>query len=215
MSGIPVPVVVFSDFACPYSYVTEAALARMEAAAEVRTTPLAFLLHAAPEVGSWRAPLSPIADALGLRFGDAPPPPGATRKAHEAAAFAASRGVGPAFRAAVFEARFAEGRDVGRVDVLVELGAGLGLDASELKVVLDLDTFAGRVAAEHDAAVRAGVEGVPTLVAGEGGEVRWWVGARPPDALRRWILESERPGRQPRFPDTGEGAWPTTSDSPR
>lgn len=189
MSGIPVPVVVFSDFACPYSYVTEAALAPMEAAGEVRTTPLAFLLAAAPDPASWRAPLAPIADALGLRFGDRPPSPGATGKAHEAAAFAASRGVGPAFRAAVFAARFGEGRDVGRVDVLVELGGALGLDASELKVVLDLDTFAARIAAEHEAAVRAGVEGVPTLVAGEGAEARWWVGARPPDALRRWILE--------------------------
>jgi predicted DsbA family dithiol-disulfide isomerase len=190
VSGPPVPVVVFSDFACPYSYVAEAALARMEAAGEVRTTPLAFLLPAAPAPETWRTPLAPIAEALGIRFG-ADPPPGGTRKAHEAAAFAASRGAGPAFRAAVFVARFGEGRDVGRVDVLVELGAAVGLDATELKVVLDVDTFAARIAAEHDAAVRAGVEGVPTLVAGEGAQARWWVGARPPDELRRWILESD------------------------
>lgn len=190
----PVPVVLFSDFACPFSYVTEAALGRMEAAGEARVTPLAWELHPAPaplpaaDAGEWRSALEPIAAALGIRFGP-PPVPARTRKAHEAAAFAASRGVGPAFRAAVFTARFSEGRDVGRVDVLVELAAALGLDRTETKVVLDVDTFPARVAAEADAGRRAGVEGVPTLVAGEGEAARWWVGARPFEELRRWVLE--------------------------
>ncbi len=113
------------------------------------------------------------------------------RKAHEAAVFAAARGVGPTFRAAVYAARFGDGRDVGRVDVLVELGGALGLDRSELKVVLDVDTFAARIAAEHRAARAAGVEEVPTLVAGEGTRARWWVGAGPYAELRRWVLEDE------------------------
>lgn len=192
-----VPLVLFTDFACPFSFVTETALARMEEAGEARTTPVAYLLHPpgtplpAVDDGAWRAPLAPIAAELGVRFGEAAPPPARTRKAHEAAAFAASRGVGPAFRAAVYRARFCDGRDVGRVDVLVELAAALGLDPSETKVVLDVDTFAARVLAEHEAAVRAGVEGVPTLVAGEGEPARWWVGARPYAELRAWLLGSE------------------------
>jgi predicted DsbA family dithiol-disulfide isomerase len=193
----PVPVAVFSDFACPFSYVTEAALARMEAAGEARVTPLAFELHPVPaplpaeDDGAWRAALAPLAAELGLGLAEAPPVPARTAKAHEAAAFAAAHGVGPAFRAAVFRARFAEGRDVGRVDVLVELGAALGLDATELKVVLDVDSFAARVAGERAAAVDAGVEGVPTLVAGEGDDARWWSGARPFAELRRWVLDDD------------------------
>ena len=91
-------------------------------------------------------------------------------------------------RAAVFAAYFADGRDVGRIDVLVELGEALGLDRTELKVVLDVDTFAGRVAAEQDAALRAGVQGVPTVVVGTGDEARWLVGARPFAELRAAIL---------------------------
>ena len=35
-----------------------------------------------------------------------------------------------------------------RIDVLVELGAALGLDPTELKVVLDVDTFGGAVDAD-------------------------------------------------------------------
>ncbi|WP_420127209.1 DsbA family oxidoreductase [Longimicrobium sp.] len=189
---VAVPVVVFSDFACPFSYVTEAALRRMQAAGEVETTHLAWELYPAPaplplwDTGDWIPTLRPLAVELGIAL--RAPAPVRTRKAHEAAAFAALKGVGPAMREALFAAHFAEGRDIGRIDVLVEIGAGLGLDASELKVVLDVDTFAGRVAGERDAALRAGVEGVPTLVMGTGDEARWLVGARPFAELRAAVL---------------------------
>ncbi|HEX2081694.1 MAG TPA: DsbA family protein [Longimicrobium sp.] len=187
-----IPVVVFSDFACPFSYVTEAALRRMEAAGEVEPTYLAWELYPAPaplppsDAGEWMDALRPLADELGipLRL----PPPVRTRKAHEAAAFAQSRGAGAAMRDALFAAHFGEGRDIGRIDVLAEIGEGVGLDRSELKVVLDVDSLAARVQAEQAAARRAGVEGVPTLVAGTGGEARWIVGARPFAELRAALL---------------------------
>ncbi|HEX6368400.1 MAG TPA: DsbA family protein [Longimicrobium sp.] len=187
-----VPVVVFSDFACPFSYVTEAALRRMAAAGEVEATHLAWELYPAPaplpsaDDGAWMDALRPLADELGIAL--LAPAPVRTRKAHEAASFAASKGAGPAMREALFAANFGQGRDIGRIDVLVEIGAGLGLDASELKVVLDVDAFAARVAAEQDAARRAGVEGVPTLVVGTGDEARWLVGARPFAELRAAVL---------------------------
>ena len=190
-----VPVVVFSDFACPFSYVTEAALRRMEAAGEVEPAHLAWELYPAPaplpsaDAGEWMDALRPLADELGITL--RVPAPARTRKAHEAAAFAASKGLGPAMREALFAAYFAEGRDIGRIDVLVEIGAGLGLDASELKVVLDVDAFAARIAAEQDAARRAGVEGVPTLVIGTGDEARWLVGARPFAELRAALLDGD------------------------
>lgn len=187
-----VPVVVFSDFACPFSYVTEAALRRMQSAGEVEPTHLAWELYPAPaplppaDSGVWMDALRSLADELGIAL--QAPVPARTRKAHEAAAFAASKGLGPAMREALFAAHFAEGRDIGRIDVLVEIGSGLGLDASELKVVLDVDAFAARIVAEQDAARRAGVEGVPTLVAGTGDEARWLVGARPFAELRAAVL---------------------------
>ena len=188
-----VPVVVFSDFACPFSCVTEAALRRMEAAGEVEPAYLAWELHPpgtplpAAEPAEWLDALGPLADELDLPL--RLPAPVRTRKAHEAAAFAAGKGLGGAMRDALFAAHFADGRDIGRIDVLVEIGAGIGLDASELKVALDVDALAARVAAEREAADRAGVEGTPTLVIGTGREARWLVGARPFAELRAAILE--------------------------
>lgn len=189
-----VPVVVFSDFACPFSYVTEAMLRRMEAAGEVASTYLAYELYPAPAPlratadGEGLQALRPLADEAGIVLGD-PPPPVRTAKAHEAAAFAQARGVGPQMRDAIFAAYFGEGRDIARIDVLVELGAGLGLDRGELKVVLDVDSLSPRIQAEQDAARGAGVTGTPTVVAGTGDAARWMVGAWPYAELRAAILE--------------------------
>lgn len=190
-----VPVVVFSDFACPFSYVTWAALRRMEAAGEVDPTPLAWELYPASaplpaaDEGEWMDALRPLAEELGIPL--RVPAPVRTAKAHEAAAFAQGKGLGGEMRDALFAARFAEGRDLGRIDVLVEIGDAVGLDRSELKVALDVDAFAARIRAERDAAGRAGVEGVPTLVAGTGEEARWIVGARPFAELRAAILGND------------------------
>ncbi|HEV3051162.1 MAG TPA: DsbA family protein [Longimicrobium sp.] len=190
-----VPVTVFSDFACPFSYVTEAALRRMEAADEVAVTHLAWELYPSPaplpatDAGEWMDALRPLADELGLAL--RVPAPVRTRKAHEAAAFAAAKDAGPAMREALFAAHFAEGRDIGRIDVLVEIGSGVGLDTSELKVVLDVDGFSARIAAEAEAGRGAGVEGVPTVVVGTGDEARWLVGARPFAEWRAAIAGAE------------------------
>ena len=194
-----VPVTVFSDFACPYSYVAETALRRMEAAGEVECTHLAFELFPAPaplpegDAGAWMDALSPLADELGIAL-RVPPAPARTAKAHEAAAFARARGAGAAMRQAIFAAYFGDGRDIARIDVLVELGAALGLDAGELKVVLDVDSLSPRIRAEGEAARAAGVEGTPTLVAGTGDAARWVVGARPYAELRAAILENRLNG---------------------
>lgn len=190
-----VPVTVFSDFACPFSYVTEAALRRMEDAGEIRCTRLAYELFPVPaplpaDDGGWMDALRPLADELGLEM-RVPPARSRTAKAHEAAAFAHARGTGPAMRDAIYRAYFVQGRDIGRIDVLVELGVALGIDAGEMKVVLDVDTWAPRIQAEQDAARGAGVEGTPTVVAGTGDAARWLVGARPYDELRAALLGNE------------------------
>lgn len=191
-----VPVTVFSDFACPYSYVTEAMLRRMEGAGEIQCTCLAYELFPAPAPlrgggdDGWMDALRPLADEMGLEI-RVPPGPVRTAKAHEAAAFAHSRDVGPQLRDAIYRAYFVDGRDIARIDVLVELGVALGIDAGEMKVVLDVDTWAPRIQAEQDAARRAGVEGTPTVVAGTGDAARWLVGARPFAELRTELLGND------------------------
>jgi predicted DsbA family dithiol-disulfide isomerase len=113
----------------------------------------------------WQA-ATDLADALGL---PAPTAPGLvpwTRKAHEFVAHAAEKGRAAAAHHAVFEAFFLRGEDIGRVDVLVGLGRTLGLDATETKVVLDVDRFAEQVATRARTADEAGVGEPPVLVLG-------------------------------------------------
>jgi predicted DsbA family dithiol-disulfide isomerase len=189
-----VPVVVFSDFTCPFCHVTEAALRRLEDEGLAAPRYAAFELHPAPlplpagpsadDVAAAR----PLAEELGVALG-APRQVPRTRKAHEAAKAAERKGVGRAMREALFAAYFGDGRDVGRIDVLVELGTALGLDATELKVVLDVDTFSGAVAADRALAARLGIEAVPALVVGGGADARLVLGAQPYAALRALLEE--------------------------
>lgn len=181
----PVPATLFSDFTCPFSYVTEAALARVES--EVAVTFRALELFPAPS----RLPLGgpavddalPLADTLGLPM-RRPPVAARTRKAHELARFGAAKGMERAMRSALFAAYFADGRDIGRIDVLVEIAAALGLDASETKVVLDVDTFAAEVMSGSAEARRLGIAGVPALLLGSGADLRIAAGALNVDEIR-------------------------------
>jgi predicted DsbA family dithiol-disulfide isomerase len=187
-----VPVLVFSDFTSPFCYVTEAALRRLQAEGVAAPRYAAFELYppgtalAAAGPAEEVAAAAPLAEALGLALA-APAPPARTRKAHEAAKFAETRGVGGEMRDALFAAVFRDGRDVGRIDVLVEVGTALGLDATELKVVLDVDALSGEVAADRALARRLGITAVPALVVGGGADAELVTGAQPYAALREML----------------------------
>ena len=184
-----VQVEIFSDFTCPFSYVTEAALRRVAAEVGLEVRYRAFELYPAPaplplDAGmEWEEALRPLADQAGVTM-RRPGYQSRTRKAHEAARFAGEQGAGAAMRDAIFAGYFAEGRDVGRIDVLVEIGESVGLDRTELKVVLDIDRYTGAVVADEALAARSGIQGIPVLVVGSGPGARALVGAQSYAALR-------------------------------
>ncbi len=188
-----VPLVVFSDFTCPYSYVTEALLwGAAGAGAEIRAG--AFELYPAPgPLPAGAAPpgeqtaLRLLADAAGVRLQPPAGPPPRTRKAHEAARFARAHDAEPALRAAIFAAFWAQARDVGRIDVLVELGAACGLDATALRIALDIDRYEADVLRDQADAHRAGIRSVPTLIVGAGEKLQLLVGAQTADAIAEAI----------------------------
>lgn len=190
-----VPVLVFSDFTCPFSRVTEAAVRRLEDEGTVAV--LGYRAHELHPPGTPLPAPRPedveavraLAEELGVEV-RVPPLVPRTRKAHELIRLAGGRGVPPpAVREAIFDAYFRDGLDIGRIDVLVRLGEGLGLDASETKVILDVDTFAGMVEAERGEAARRGVPGTPTLLFGAGPDAVMMVGAHPLAELRRQVAE--------------------------
>jgi predicted DsbA family dithiol-disulfide isomerase len=91
-----------------------------------------------------------------------------TRKAHELALHAKEKGCFEAVHRALFEAQFQEGTDIGRIDVLVEIGAIAGLERSETRTVLGVDRFGPVVSALRSDALAEGIRGVPTITGPNG-----------------------------------------------
>lgn len=122
-----------------------------------------------PDDPAWRAywdAMGRAAAADGLALAPAPRLVPWTRKAHELARLARARDTFAPVHRALFEAFLVEGRDIGRVDVLTEIGTSHGLDWTETRAVLDVDKHADEVAEGRAEAERQGIRGVPTLRAG-------------------------------------------------
>jgi predicted DsbA family dithiol-disulfide isomerase len=189
----PTPPSFFYDYVDPLAYLMEQelsaagtpnALPRLRhVPLELRPPPEPLLDPDAPEWRDRWETARTEAGRLGIRLAEPPLIPW-TRKAHELALHAAARGVGEAAHRLVFDAVFLRGLDVGRVDVLVALGRELGLDATETKAVLDVDRYAGDVAAGRHVAAGAGVAASPALVSDKG----MLQGFHNRDALRTFLL---------------------------
>jgi len=179
-TATPLPVVVFADFICPYSYI---ALDQMEDRArdynvellwrphwlhpEVPPTGAAMPAQAAPEERrertlAWLREMAP-ARAARMRFPDKLQ---FSLFAFEALEFAQDRGLALPFKTAVFEALWIEGRDIGQFSTLQDAASKVGLDSEELGRALSRQSYRKRV---HDAlqlARDAGVIKTPTFVLG-------------------------------------------------
>jgi len=164
----------FFDYVDPVSYLVELELQAAEKGSgllvdrvplELRPPPEPMV---DPESPSWTQRVEDaagFASELGVRLGAQAFVPW-TRKAHELVLHAGAHSMDQAAHQAIFEGVFAEGLDIGRVDVLVELGVSLGLDAAETKAVLDVDRYSDVVTRGREDARAAGITQLPSLVAG-------------------------------------------------
>jgi predicted DsbA family dithiol-disulfide isomerase len=89
---------------------------------------------------------------------------------------------------ALFFAYFVEGRNVGDRRVLVEVAAGVGLDAQEARAYLDSDEDVTAVYDENARAHRLGVNGVPSFIFNGRMVIS---GAQDPQVLARMIDAAE------------------------
>lgn len=143
-----------------------------------------------------------------------------TRKAHELALHALERagvdekGATPLHHR-LFRAHFEEGLDLGRVDVLVALAEGAGLDRSEVHAVLGVDRFGPGLEDARSRALHQGVRGVPTLIRGD----RWLEGFPGIEALRSFIREADPglpqadPSMPPADSEAAPGPFPSSGQS--
>lgn len=90
-----------------------------------------------------------------------------TRKAHEATEFARDGGRLWEFHRAVFKAYWEDERNIGDVDVLVDVAAGCGLEAEGLREALADGRYTDRIHEQMEWGRAAGVTGVPTVIFNE------------------------------------------------
>ena len=114
--------------------------------------------------------------------------------AHRFLHFAKEHGVQNEAKEQLLKAYFTEGLNTADHDTLIQLGTEIGLDAKELKALLDSDLYADKVRQDIYEAQQVGVRGVPFFVLNEKYAVS---GAQESDlflqALNQTWAETERP----------------------
>ena len=116
-----------------------------------------------------------------------------SRLAQELGTWADTQDGGEAIHDKIYEAYFVENKNVGDIDVLVELAESVGLDGDEVREVLEQRTCKAAVDADWDRAGKMGVTGVPTFVAGGAGVV----GAQPYEAIVQLLEQAGAEKKSP------------------
>lgn len=165
-------IAVWSDYVCPFCYL---ALPELERLREAYNGRIALDWHAyelrpepAPTLDPdgdylhrvWNQSVYPMAQERGMTL-RLPPVQPRSRKAFEAAEYARSVGQFDAMHRALFRAFFEEGRDIGEVAVLRDIGRDVGLDEAALADALQSGRFTATVIEDQTLARRIGLRGVP------------------------------------------------------
>jgi predicted DsbA family dithiol-disulfide isomerase len=93
-----------------------------------------------------------------------PPIQPRTRLAHAIGKWAADNSGFAAYNYAVFKAFFQDGRDIGKLDILLQIVGELGLDPDELKSGTLPDSYLQQVILDEETAKKIGVRAVPAYV---------------------------------------------------
>jgi predicted DsbA family dithiol-disulfide isomerase len=106
-----------------------------------------------------------------------------SRLAQELGKWADTQSGGEIIHDKLYRAYFVEGRNIGDVDILVEIAASVGLSAAEARAVLEERRYKDAVDADWAKSHQYGVTGVPTFVAARYGVV----GAQPYEVLQQLV----------------------------
>ncbi len=109
-----------------------------------------------------------------------------SRMALEASEHARDAGRFDSFHDRVFRAYFAETRDIGDLDVLLELAREVGLDADDLSVALQEGRYASRLDEARGEGMSLGINAVPTFIFNGKHKI---VGAQSLDFFRERLKE--------------------------
>jgi len=114
-----------------------------------------------------------------------------SRLAQELGKWADTQPGGAALHDALYRAYFVDARNIGDVDVLIEVAEAVGLPADEARAVLAERRFKAAVDQDWAKSRTYGVTGVPTFVAGGQGVV----GAQPYEVIEQLLDQAGAPRR--------------------
>jgi predicted DsbA family dithiol-disulfide isomerase len=166
---------VWSDYVCPFCCLVGPAVERIQAefGDRLRLRWRAFELRPEPQPsldeqrerfrGLFDRGIVPRARELGLvmRFPERHP---RTRRAHELSAFARTQGRAGALHGLLMREFWEHGRDLGEVDLLVDLAVRAGLEADDARAVFAMQSQVEEVLADETEAVHLGLSGVPAIL---------------------------------------------------
>jgi predicted DsbA family dithiol-disulfide isomerase len=84
--------------------------------------------------------------------------------AHRMIQFAKTKGLGDQLEEALFKAYFTDGKNIGEINDLLEIGVSIGIEKLALKAVLESEQYANEVKNDISEAQQIGVRGVPFFV---------------------------------------------------
>jgi len=134
------------------------------------------------DIAQAMARLKSVADDLGLPLGKRTKTYN-SRLAQELGKWAESKGKGDEFHDAVFRAYFVDGKNIGKVDVLIDLAKSAGLPEKEVRKALQSRTFQNAVDSDWARSRELGITAVPTFVI----DHHAVVGAQPYEVLEQFL----------------------------
>lgn len=84
--------------------------------------------------------------------------------AHRMIQFAKTKGLGDQLEEALFKAYFTDGKNIGEINDLLEIGVSIGIEKLALKAVLESEQYTNEVKNDISEAQQIGVRGVPFFV---------------------------------------------------
>lgn len=198
-TDLQVRIDVWSDYVCPFCYLEMPVTDELQRefgevlliewhAYELRPAPAPALDPAGEYLrNTWESSVYPLAKrrAMTLRL---PPVQPRSRKALEAAEFARAHDTFEPMHRALFAAFFEDGRNIGKLAELADIGEGVGLDPDALEAALKANRYTAAVLGDQALARELGISAVPALVLRRADEpirnARVVSGAAPYEQLR-------------------------------
>ena len=196
----PVLLEVFTDYVCPWCYLGDNRVKKLKQNYDITVRLVHFPLHpetpaegrtlldlfgGGPEnIKAKNTRMKDLMEAEGLPYNERSHTYN-SRLAQEIGTWAETQSGGNAIHDKFFEAYFVDRRNVGDVEVIVDVVKSAGLDEREARAVLAERRFKDAVDADWDKSREYGVTGVPTFVSNGQG----LVGAQPYETLQQLMAE--------------------------